>query len=87
MGVRGGHRRAIWNPDRLEKFPEPETTDDVLKAISKVIVQVHQGLLNPRVANSVVYASAGYFRGKELEGLKEVRAEIAAFKKALGVKP
>ena len=81
LGVKGGHRRMIFNPDNLTRFPEPKSPEDMLGAIARVVVQVHRGELDPRVANSVVYGGAAFFKGSEMEELKQIRAEIKEMKK------
>ena len=81
MGQKGGRRRAIFAPENLDKFEEPKTANDMLRAIGRVVVQVHRGEIDPKVANCVFYGGAAFFKGSEMLALADIRKEIDELKK------
>jgi len=83
MGTRGGHRRAIFDPSGLVVFQPPKTTDELLEIIATMLIEIREGRMDPKVANSFIYGAACYFKGNEMKQLNEVCAEIAALKKRL----
>lgn len=69
LGARGGRRRAIFNPDNLEPFTPPKNAEELLKLLATTICEIRSGRLEPRTANSVVYASAGFINALEIADL------------------
>lgn len=78
-GIVGGRRRAIFNPDNLEPFTPPQNAEDLLKLLATTICEIRAGRIDPRMANSVVYASAGFINTLEI-------ADLASRLKALETK-
>jgi hypothetical protein len=52
-GQIGGHRRSIFNPDKLLHFDAPKTVDECLAILGQIATETHRGELDPRVASTV----------------------------------
>jgi hypothetical protein len=52
-GQRGGHRRAIFNPENLAQFEAPRSLDEVITVVGQLATETHQGRCDPRVAQVV----------------------------------
>jgi hypothetical protein len=53
MGTKGGHRRATYNPENLEKLPPTQTGDNLLKLVGVTIDEVRAHKQDRAVANSI----------------------------------
>jgi hypothetical protein len=52
-GQIGGHRRSVYNPDKLFHFEAPKTVDQCLAILGQIAAETHRGDLDPRVANTL----------------------------------
>jgi hypothetical protein len=52
-GQIGGHRRSVYNPDKLFHFEAPKTVDECLAILGQIAAETHRGELDPRVANTL----------------------------------
>jgi hypothetical protein len=78
LGAKGGRRRAIFNPDGLERFAAPKNAGDLLLLMAQTIVEVRSGKVDPKVANSISYLGTGFLKAFELVDLE---ARLAALEK------
>jgi hypothetical protein len=75
MGSRGGHRRAIFDPAGLVVFDPPKTPSELLVLIATTIVEVREGRMDPRVANSISYLGTGFLNAV---GVSDLAARVRA---------
>jgi hypothetical protein len=64
-GQVGGRRRAVYNPDNLERFESPKSAGELLRLLATTIVEVRSGRMDPRVANTVAYLGASFLSAME----------------------
>lgn len=76
LGRKGGRRRAIYNPDDLEPFKPPKDAAELLALLSQTIIEIRSGRLEPRVANSLVYATAAFLNTLEISDLAQQLKEL-----------
>lgn len=69
LGVRGGHRRTVYNPDGLIPFDAPKSAGDLLALLAATIVEVRSGKLDPRIANSVSCLAGNFLNAIEVADL------------------
>jgi hypothetical protein len=65
LGSKGGRRQAIYNPANLEEFPPPKTAADLRDLLAQSIVEIRNGKLDPKLANSISYLGSGFLRALE----------------------
>jgi hypothetical protein len=70
LGSKGGHRRAIFNPDELKEFSAPKSASDLKDLLAQSLVDVRRGNLDPRVANSISCLGAGFVKAIEISDLE-----------------
>jgi hypothetical protein len=66
LGRKGGHRRAIYNPDALTPFAAPTNVHEQAAILAQVQVEVHQGKLDPRVATTIGTLAGAYLNALEI---------------------
>ena len=71
LGSKGGRRRAIYNPDRLQEFGPPKSAADLRDLLGHSIIEVREGRLDPKVANSISYLGSGFLRAVEQSELEK----------------
>jgi hypothetical protein len=69
LGARGGRRRAVYNPDNLERFEPPKNASDLVPLLAQTICEVRSGRIDPRIVNAVVYTSAAFLNAIEISDL------------------
>ena len=75
LGRRGGRRRTIYRPDGLAEFPAPKSAADLQDLLAHAIIEIRNGTLDPKLANSISYLGAGFLRALEVSSL-EKRLEV-----------
>ena len=70
LGSKGGRRRAAYSPDDLKEFPAPKSVADLRDLLAQSIVEIRNGKLEPKVANSISYLGAGFLRATEVSDLE-----------------
>lgn len=78
LGARGGRRRAIFNPEGLEPFTAPKNAGNLRDLLAWSIVEIREGKLDPKLANSISYLGAGFLKALEFSDLE---ARLAALEK------
>jgi hypothetical protein len=76
LGRKGGHRRAIYAPDRLKEFTAPRNAADLRDLLAQSIMDIRAGMLDPKIANSISYLGAGFLRAVELADIEARLAEL-----------
>jgi hypothetical protein len=76
LGKRGGRRRAIYSPEKLKKFAPPMNAGDLRNLLAHSIVEMRNGVLDPKVANSISYLGAGFLRALEISDLEDRVASL-----------
>jgi hypothetical protein len=76
LGRKGGHRRAIYAPDRLKEFAAPRDAAGLRDLLAQSIVDIRAGVLDPKIANSISYLGAGFLRAVELADIEVRLAEL-----------
>ena len=66
LGRRGGHRRAIYDPDEVTPFSAPTSAQEQAAILAQVQVEVHQGKLDPRVATTIGTLAGAYLNALEI---------------------
>jgi hypothetical protein len=72
LGSRGGRRRTANSSESLKEFSAPKTAADLRDLLAQSIVEVRDGRLDPKLANSISYLGTGFLRALEISEL-EVR--------------
>ncbi len=70
LGSRGGRRRAVYSPDSLQEFTAPRTAADLRDLLAQSIVEIRNGKLDPKLANSISYLGTGFLRAIEVADLQ-----------------
>ena len=70
LGSKGGRRRAIYRSDDLKSFPAPKTAADLRDLLGQSIVEIRNGTLDPKLANSISYLGVGLLRAIEVADLE-----------------
>jgi hypothetical protein len=70
LGRRGGRRRTRCNPEALRDFLAPKNAEDLQQLLAESIVEVRNGKIDPRVANSISYLGMGFLRVIEVSNLE-----------------
>jgi hypothetical protein len=76
--MKGGHRRARFNPEELPAIAPPQNVPDVLRALGQVFSEVHGGQIEPKVANACAYLASGILQALSVGNFEE---RIAALEK------
>lgn len=71
LGSKGGRRRAIYKPDGLKEFPAPKSAADLQELLAYSIIEIRNGTLNPKLANSISYLGTGFLRALEVSDLEK----------------
>lgn len=71
LGSRGGHRRAIYGPENLEKVGAPENALDMKRLLALTIMEVREGKLDPKIANAIGFLSASFLSTLEVADFHE----------------
>jgi len=66
LGSKGGHRRTIYNPDNLKIFLPPQTAADLRDLLAQSIIEIRNGNLDPKLANSISYLGTGFMKALEV---------------------
>jgi hypothetical protein len=72
LGSKGGRRRALFDPDKLKRFPAPKTAADVRDLLAQSMVELRAGNLEPRIASSICCLVAEFLKTLELCTIEEV---------------
>jgi hypothetical protein len=80
MGIKGGHRRTIFDPDGLVAFDPPETAADLKKLFARSIIEIRAAKLDPKLANSISYLGMGFLKALDLS---DHEARLTAIEKQL----
>jgi len=75
LGSRGGRRRTAYSCESLKEFSAPKTAADLRDLLGQSIVEVRDGRLDPKLANSMSYLGTGFLRALEIS---ELEARLAA---------
>jgi hypothetical protein len=78
FGTRGGHRRTVFSPDGLVTFGPPQSASDIRELLGWSIIEIRSGKLDPKLANSISYLSAGFLKAVEVSDLE---ARLTALEK------
>ncbi len=76
LGRKGGRRRAIYSPDELKQFAAPTNAGDLKDLLAQSIVELRNGTLDPKLANSISYLGAGFLRALEVSDLESRLASL-----------
>jgi hypothetical protein len=72
LGRKGGRRRAIFNPDKLKRFPAPKTAADVRDFLAQSMVELRSGELDPRIASSICCLVGEFLKTLELCTIEKI---------------
>ena len=78
FGSRGGRRRTAYSCESLKEFSAPNTAADLRDLLGQSIVEVRDGRLDPKLANSISYLGTGFLRALEIS---EFEGRLAALEK------
>lgn len=70
LGSRGGRRRAVYSSESLREFSAPKSAADLRELLAQSIVEIRNGKLDPKLANSISYLGAGFLRALEVSDLE-----------------
>ena len=65
LGSLGGRRRAKYNLGELNDAPIPNSAADLKNFLGKLMVEVLNGKVDPKTANSISYIATGLLRAIE----------------------
>jgi hypothetical protein len=71
LGSKGGRRRTVYSPDRLKEFRAPKNAADLQDLLAHSIIEIRNGALDPRLANSISYLGSGFLRALEVSSLEK----------------
>lgn len=86
LGSKGGRRRTVYSPDGLKEFRAPKNAADLQDLLAHSIIEIRNGALDPRLANSISYLGSGFLRALEVSSL-EKRLEALERAQKSDVKP
>jgi hypothetical protein len=66
-GMKGGRRRAIFNPDNLAKIAAPKNSAEILALYSQTIMDVRSGLMEPKTGATIATLAAGFLNALEVD--------------------
>src|SRR5258708_35153367 len=69
MGMLGGRRRAIFNPDGLVQFEPPKSASDLLPMIGATIIELREARLEPKLAQAFSSLINGFLSTLEIADL------------------
>ncbi len=75
-GQIGGHRRSIFNPDKLMHFEAPKTVDECLAILGQIAAETHRGELDPRVASTLSTVLSALLSAIEIKDQGALLAEL-----------
>src|ERR1700724_2904665 len=70
LGRKGGRRRTVYGPDGLREFPAPKSASDLRDLLAQSIIEIRNGKLEPKLANSISYLGSGFLRATEVSDLE-----------------
>ena len=70
LGSRGGRRRTVYSPERLQQFSAPKSAADLRDLLAQSIIEIRTGKLDPKLANSISYLGVGFLRALEVSELE-----------------
>ena len=76
LGSKGGRRRTVYAPENLREFPPPKSAADLRDLLAQSIIEIRNGKLEPKVANSISYLGAGFLRAIEVSDLESRLAAL-----------
>jgi hypothetical protein len=76
LGVKGGHRRARYSTEELTPIAPPQNVADILRALGQVFTEVHDGRLEPKVANACAYLASGILQAVTASDFEARIAEL-----------
>lgn len=74
-GQRGGKRRAVFDPEKLEELPTPQEATDYLRLVAKTLIDVRTARLDTKTAQAIFY---GCGVGRSLLELVNLDARVRA---------
>ena len=83
LGSKGGRRRTVYGPEALKEFEPPKTAAELRELLAQSIIEIRNGNLDPKLANSISYLGTGFLRALEVSDLEnrllalETRTEYA----------
>jgi hypothetical protein len=81
LGIKGGHRRTIFDPAGLVAFDPPKTAADLKELFAQSIIEIRAAKLDPKLANSISYLGMAFLKALELSDhesrLDEIEKHIA----------
>jgi hypothetical protein len=77
LGRRGGRRRAVYSPYDLKEFEAPKTAAELRDLLAQSIIEIRNGQLDPKLANSISYLGAGFVRASEVADLEQEKQRRA----------
>jgi len=66
LGSKGGRRRTVYNPENLKEFQPPQTAAELRALLAQSIIEIRNGNLDPKLANSISYLGTGFLRALEV---------------------
>lgn len=80
LGGRGGRRRTVFAPESLKQFAPPKDAAELRDLLACSIVEIREGKLDPKLANSISYLGAGFLRALEAS---EIQPRIEALEREI----
>jgi hypothetical protein len=70
LGRRGGRQRTAHSPEGLKEFPMPKSAADLRDLLAHSIIEIRNGKLDPKLANSISYLGAGFLRALDVSDVE-----------------
>jgi len=76
LGSKGGRRRTVYCPEALKEFAPPRNAAELRDLLAQSIVEIRNGNLDPKLANSISYLGTGFLRALEVSDLESRLAAL-----------
>ena len=86
LGRKGGRRKTTFAGD-LKEIAAPKSAGDIRDLLAQSIIEIREGKLDPRRANSISYLGAGFLRALEVSDLEARLQALEAKTQEIDAKP
>jgi hypothetical protein len=76
FGLKGGHRRGIFDKKNLEPVPIPENAADLLRLTTRTLIEVREQLLDTKTANCIFYGTGAALNALQTADLERRILEL-----------
>jgi hypothetical protein len=70
LGSKGGRRRTEYNPENVKEFQPPQSAVELRALLAQSVIEIRNGDLDPKLANSISYLRTGFLRALAVSDLE-----------------